>query len=226
MSDQLKLLILSGHPIISLQTTDEQRALELVHRTAREMSRSVMEWSMTQGLVPFDGEGIRKSAVVTDSSASKSLEHIQQCLGSSVYIFRDLGLHGKDAKVYRLLRDLIKVCEENRSTLILVDALPLPDEVRRLTVHFELPWPTAEELEDVVRATFRKVRDESLRDVTSKITAKQLEHLVQSLRGLTCDEAERVIASAIYDDYHLDETDLPRIIEAKRTVLGSAGCLE
>jgi len=226
MSDDLRLLILSGHPIISLQTTDEKRALELVHRVAREMSRSVMEWSMTQGLAPFDREGIRRPAVLTDSSASQALEHIQQGHDSSLFIFRDLGLHGKDAKVYRLLRDLIKVCEDKHSTLILIDALPLPDEVRRLTIRYELPWPTAQELEDVVRATFKKVRDQSLRDVTSKITAKQLEHLVHSLRGLTCDEAQRVIASAIYDDYHLDETDLPRIIEAKRTVLGSAGCLE
>ena len=53
-----------------------------------------------------------------------------------------------------------------------------------------------------------------------------MEQLVQSLRGLSCGEAERVVASAIYDDFALTAADLPRIVEAKRTLLGSAGCLE
>lgn len=181
---------------------------------------------MTQGLVPFDGQGIRRAAVVQPSSSTEALAHVQDCIGSFVFIFRDLGVHGKDAKVYRQLRDLFQACQEKRSTVILIDALPLPDEVKRLTIQHEVPWPTAKELEEVVRDTFKKVNSQSLHEITSKITAKQLEHLVQSLRGLTCDEAERVIASAIYDDYHLDDSDLPRIIESKRTVLGSAGCLE
>lgn len=226
MADPLKLLIQSGHPIIAIQSTDEMRVLKRVHQTARDMSRTILEWSMTEGLVPFDGEGIRRSPVVQPSSATEALAYIQDCIGSHVFIFRDLGVHGKDALVYRRLRDLVQRCRERQSTLILLDALPLPDEVRRLTIRYEFPWPTSEELEEVVRSTYKKVGEQSMREVSSKITTKQLEHLVQSLRGLTCDEAERVIASAIYDDYHLDQTDLPRIIESKRTVLGSAGCLE
>jgi SpoVK/Ycf46/Vps4 family AAA+-type ATPase len=49
---------------------------------------------------------------------------------------------------------------------------------------------------------------------------------VQTLRGLSCTQAERVIASAVLDDFALTAEDLPRMIESKRTLLGSQGCLE
>lgn len=226
MPDTLKLLILSGNPIISIRTTDEERAVLRVREVARTMSRPIMEWSMTEGLVPFDSQGIRRTALVEGPSASDALEHVKDCIGPHVFVFKDLGPHGKDAKVYRLLRDLMKVCEEGRSTIILIDALPLSDEIRRLTVGYEIPWPTADELEQVVKETFKRIRAEVFEDVSSKITARELELLVQSLRGLTLSEAERVIASIVYDDYRLDVHDLPRAIEAKRTILGSSGCLE
>jgi SpoVK/Ycf46/Vps4 family AAA+-type ATPase len=53
-----------------------------------------------------------------------------------------------------------------------------------------------------------------------------MEQVVQSLRGLSCEQAERVVAGAIYHDYCLSGNDVARIVEAKRTLLGTAGCLE
>ena len=226
MPERLKLLIQSGNPLISISSTDEKHALELIHNVAGTMSRPIMEWSMTEGLVPFDSQGIRRSAVVEPPSASKALEHVKECLGSHVFIFKDLAPQGKDAKVYRLLKDLIAVCQEKKSTVVLLDSLALPDQVLKLTIPYEIPWPSNEELKSVIKATYKKVRAEVFADVSSKLTGKQLEHLTQSLRGLTKTEAARVIASVIYDDYRLDETDLPRVIEAKRAVLSSSGCLE
>ena len=50
--------------------------------------------------------------------------------------------------------------------------------------------------------------------------------LVQTLRGLTTEEAARVVSGAIHDDNVLDGSDLPRIVDAKRNLLGTTGCLE
>lgn len=226
MSDPLKLLIQSGNPLISIPTHDESRAVERMRALAREMSRPLMEWSMTDGLVPLDGQGIRRTPVVEGSSAAKALEHIGQCIGTNLFVLKDLAPHGKDAKVHRLLRDLAEAFRQNRSTIVLIDALPLPDEIRRLTVRYELPWPTAQELEQVVRDTFKRIRDESFQGVKLDLKRSELEQLINTLRGLSSSEAARVVASAIYDDYSLDGSDLPRMIEVKRTLLGSAGCLE
>jgi SpoVK/Ycf46/Vps4 family AAA+-type ATPase len=145
---------------------------------------------------------------------------------STIYLFKDLGPHAKDAQIHRLLRDAAALGERRQSTVILVDSLSLPPEVKRLTVPFEIGWPTAEELEDVIKQTYAKVRRESMYEVTANLTRRDMDQLVQTLRGLTRSEAERIVASAIYKDYTLKSDDLPMILEAKRALLGAAGCLE
>lgn len=225
MPDTLKLLIQAGNPLIAIETSDEERAVGLVRSVARELSRPMYEWSMTLGLRSLDGLEPGAS-VVEGGNVLPALSYARDSAEHTVYLFKDMGPHTKDAQTHRMLRDLLRVCSETRSTMILLDGLPLPDEVRRFTIRYDLPLPTNEELEQAVRDTFRQIHDDSLYEITASITKRDMEHLVQSLRGLTCDEAGRVVASAIYDDYTLNADDLPRIVEAKRTLLGSMGCLE
>ena len=155
-----------------------------------------------------------------------ALEQVRQAESKGIFVFHDLGPHARDPHAQRLLRDLQHLCPETKRTVVLIDSLPLPPDVRRLAVRYEIGWPDADELEEVVRQTYQRIRQESLHEVTSRITKREMEQLVQTLRGLTCAEAERVIASAIYQDYALRGDDIPRIVEAKRMLLGSTGCLE
>ncbi len=110
--------------------------------------------------------------------------------------------------------------------MVLIEAIGLPSDVRRLAVPFDVGWPAEEELEEIVRTTFQEVRQTSLQPVESKLTKRELDTLVQTLRGLTSEEAARVVAGAIRDDNVLDISDLPRIVDAKRNLLGTTGCLE
>ncbi len=225
MPNTLELLIRSGNPLISIETTDEARAVERVRTVAENMPRSLWEWSLTTGLCPVTKEGRQKS-VIDAGKVLPVLDHIELYAKSGLFLFKDLGPHTKDVLVHRKLRDFLAEAGEHKSTLILVDAFPLPDEIQRFTVRYELGWPDAEELEETVRSAFRRIRDESLYKVTAQLSKRDVEQLVQTLRGLSRSEAERVIASAVYDDYLLSADDLPRIVEAKRTLLSSAGCLE
>jgi len=226
---QLKLLIQAGHPLISIESTDEIRALSLIHDVARELTRPVLTWSMTAGLMKVrEGDGNSRSTeqIVPAGKAQEVLQKLLKHPQKGIFVFNDLGPHCKDALVHRLMRDLIHIAGDEKMTLILVDALPLPDEIRRFTIRYEMGWPSAEELETVVRETYQKIRDESFMEVTVELRRKDMDQLIQSLRGLSCCEAERVVASAIYEDYRLDGDDLPNIIEGKRQLLSASGCLE
>ena len=143
-----------------------------------------------------------------------------------VYLFKDLGPHCKDPQIVRLLRDLYFSSDSRFWTMILLDAAGLPPEVRRLTVPFEVGWPSEQELLEIVRSTFQEAKRRSLQQVESKLTKRELELLVQTLQGLTSEEAARVVSGAIHDDNVLDGSDLPRIVDAKRNRLGTMGCLE
>src|SRR5205823_12176254 len=84
----------------------------------------------------------------------------------------------------------------------------------------------AEELEKVIRDAFKQIRDECFEEVTASVAKKDIEQMAQTLRGLTKGEAARVVAASIYQDNALTPADLPRMVEYKRNLLKSAGCLE
>ena len=108
MSDVLKLLVRSGNTLISIETTDEDRAVRLVRRLAIEMSRPMFEWSMTTGLRPVEND-VPREAVVPGGKVNPSLSHISERPGRrTIYLFKDLGPHTKDARVHRTLRDLLE----------------------------------------------------------------------------------------------------------------------
>jgi hypothetical protein len=109
------------------------------------------------------------------------------------------------------------MCAETDSGMTLIDALPLPDEIKRFTVKFEIGWPGIQELEEVVRETYKRIKAESRGTVTASLTSDEMYQLVQTLRGLSRKEAERVVASAILDDGCLTVDALSGIVESKRT---------
>ncbi len=225
MSNSLDLLIRSGNPFISIETLDEQRALNVVQEVARNLKKSLFEWSATNGLCKTEGTTL-KSATVPGGKPEQSLSFIHKNTDEDIFVFKDLGAYCRDNVVNRMLRDLMETCRNKKSTLILIDAFPLPDEIKRFTVRYELGWPTTDELSAVIKQTFNKIRQESHEEITTKLTRREMEQLVLTMRGLSCNEVERVISSAILQDNDLNVTDLPHIIEAKRTLLGSTGSLE
>jgi hypothetical protein len=220
--DQLKLLIRSENPIITLETRDESKAVELVRKAADAMTLPLFEWTITTGM-----NRVKPTPAETGVKAGKAgpaLDYLLDNKGDpEIYLFKDLGPHAKDPVVQRQLRDL---CAKPHLTLILLDADPLPDQVRRLAVPLRLALPDEAELEKVVRDTYLQIKSHSLCEVTCSLTKRDMETLVQTLRGLTAHEAARVVASAIHDDYALTAADLPRVVEAKRNLLQGTGCLE
>src|SRR5207248_4098504 len=50
LTEQLKLLIRAGHPLVSIETRDEGRAVELVRKTAENHHLPLFEWSATTGM--------------------------------------------------------------------------------------------------------------------------------------------------------------------------------
>jgi len=223
-ADALKLLVQAGNPIISMQTPDEPRAVQMVRAVAEASNLPLIEWSVTKGLVTGALEGAK--TLVKPGPVSPALAHVAGSSQPAIFLFKDLGLHCKDPSVVRSIRDLYFSPDSRLWTIVLVDAAPLPPEVRRLAVPFDVGWPDETELEEIVRKTFQDVQRRSIHPVESRLTKRELEMLVQMLRGLTSDEAARVVSGAICADNILDNSDLPRIVDAKRNLLGSSGCLE
>lgn len=226
MTEKLTLLIRAGTPLISIETTDEQRALEIATDVATELGWCRYEWSLVTGLKHFKQDSPVGAPVAKPNDPAAALEQVLQAKPGAMFVFKDLGPHAKDARVHRLLRECSEMCAETDSAITMIDALPLPEEIKRFTVRFEIGWPDIAELEQVVRETTKRIKRETNGGISAKLSGQEMYQLVQTLRGLSRKEAERVVASAILDDGSLSVEDLPNIVESKRTLLGTSGCLE
>jgi SpoVK/Ycf46/Vps4 family AAA+-type ATPase len=222
-SESLRRLVEARHPLIAIETADEPRALRAI-RTAIGEHCPLATWSVTEGLVDTPPSPV--NTLVEPGKVVAALRHVQQTAFRAVYVFRDLAPHCRDPQVVRQLREMFFTPGDRPWTLFLVDVAGLPPEVRRLAAPVALGWPDEAEIEALVKRTFQQARTAAFRDVTARISGRELEQIVQLLRGLTTAEAERVVMEAIVDDDALDGSDLPRIMEAKRNLLTASGCLE
>ncbi|MEZ6142417.1 MAG: AAA family ATPase [Zavarzinella sp.] len=220
--DQLKLLVRSGYSLISIETRDEVHATELIRELATELYLPLFEWTVTTGLART-----KPSIAAPGIKPGKTVEALDYVLGSKdereLYLFKDLGAFCSEPFISRQVRD---VMTKKNVHLFLLDSTPLPESIRRLTIPVQIPLPDSKELENIVKKTYRNIRDTSLMEIKATITTQDLEQIVQTLRGLTGAEAARVVANAVHFDNSLTPDDLPRIVEAKRNLLQSSGCLE
>jgi ATP-dependent 26S proteasome regulatory subunit len=220
--DGLKLLIAAGNPIISITSPDEPRAARAVMEVAQAIGLPVAFWSLTEGLQAC---GVEK-VLVEAGKVAAALKYVKDSAYPGLYVFRDLGQHAKDPQVLRYLRDLYFSPVSRPWTVLLLDSSPPPMEMRRLSLPFEIGWPDEEEILALVRKTYQDAQQRSLQKVESRLSKKEMELVVQTLRGLTSEEIVRVVSEVLYEDYVLDRTDLPRLVEAKRIRLAATGCLE
>lgn len=228
--DNLTLLIRAGNPIISMETADEPRAVRIVREMSQQLGLRLYEWSVTEGLHLSNTQQSLvepgKAAAALQNILEAAMRNVTETAQREIYLFKDIAPHCKDPQVVRSIRDLYFSSEAYKWSLVFVDGAPLPPDVRRLTVPFDVGWPNEEEMTAVVRETFQETQRHSIEPIHCKLTKRELELMVQSLRGLTTDEAARVLSEAILDDNVLDASDLARVVDAKRNRLGTTGCLE
>lgn len=231
--DRMNLLLKAGQRLISIQTDDEPSALAAIRELAEKTNGFLWEWSCTAGLVrsrplPKSGQSI---PAIQAHSAIKALGHLVQTEEHAIYVFKDIAPHSADPLVIRHLRDIADPGTICRASVILVDSAPLPDEVRRLTVELELPRPDPTEIERLIKTSFQKVKTEieaqpGGNKVEAHMTRREMDQLVSTLRGLSATDISKIIAASVLEDNRLSADDLPKIVEAKRAMLGSSGCLE
>ncbi len=89
-------------------------------------------------------------------------------------------------------------------TLVLIDSTGLPPDIRRLTVPFDVGWPEEDEIKRVVAETLRGPNSRGLVEVDVQLSERHMDQLVQMLRGLTAEEAARMVAATLHDDNVLD----------------------
>jgi hypothetical protein len=218
--DELRLLVNSRHPIISVETPEEQRIDALLAQVALELDVPLYTWSVTTGLARMKGAPLYN----TDTPES-ALTNIDVIHGDGVFILKDFARYCDNDKVCRRLRDLAeKFRGERRSIVITAASLQLPPDLRGDAVPFQIGLPTMEELLPAVRAA--AVELNGANRIALELDAEGVKHLAKNLTGLPQAEAVRTLRMCVLARRKMDAGLLDAVLDAKRTALRGEGLLE
>src|SRR5215471_10913834 len=185
--DELRLLINSRHPILTVETTEEDRVEQLLLEVATDLGVPLFTWSVTLGLARFQGAPIYNS-----EPPEAALSNIAVVQGDGIFLLKDFARYCENDKVCRRLRELAEQFRAaRRSIIITAGAIKLPPELDGESAPFELGLPGNDELLAGVKQTLADLNRDSR--IVSTLDSSALEKLASRLAGLPFAEAMRTL---------------------------------
>jgi SpoVK/Ycf46/Vps4 family AAA+-type ATPase len=243
---RLKVLLESSTPIVVIETVEEVRAVRLVRAACAALNLAAFEWTIASGLVrsgsdvgelmPQGTESASPHATVEQALANSKaiynsqdpaqmLANLQGISIDAAFILKDLHRHLDEPVVVRRLRDVGQKFSENRRTIVLTSPkIEIPAELRGLVEFLDLPLPDRQRLRQIIdEIVVRISRDHTLQ---RKLDAKGYDAVVESLRGMTEEEAERSLSQALVARYALSPEIANDVLESKKCLLRRSEMLE
>ena len=143
----------------------------------------------------------------------------------AVYLFYDLHKYFDDPAILRALRDIGESFAADRRTLVLcAPTIDVPEDLKPCTARIQFELPDVEALRELTVRTLRHLG--APKRIKIDLSVPELGQLIESLRGLTLAEAQRVLTTAALDDLRLDRSDFKHVLERKKDLIANDGVLE
>jgi ATP-dependent 26S proteasome regulatory subunit len=218
--DELRLLVNSHHPIITIETPEEERVEQVLLEVAAELAVPLYTWSVTAGLAKAHG-----APIYNTDNPEQAVANVALIQGDAVFLLKDFARYCDNDRVCRRLRELAeKFRSERRSIVITAAALELPPDLRGDSVPFQLGLPTADELLPAVKAVLADMN--RAQQIPLALDVPGITQLAQNLVGLPQEEAMRALRMCILARRRVDAGLLDAVLDAKRDALRSDGLLE
>ena len=216
----LELLVASHHPIVSIESAEEERVETLLAEVAARLDLPIFTWRATRGLTR---NGTTDPLYETDKPAA-ALKSAAAMQADALYLFHDLDAFFEDPVVLRAVRDIAAQFAGKRRALVLcAPELPIPPDLRASVVPFTLELPGPGDLRKMAVRTLRDLG--APKKLRIDLPVADLERLIGNLRGLTLREAQRLLMRVALDDLRIDAEDLRRVQDHKKEILARDGVL-
>jgi ATPase family associated with various cellular activities (AAA) len=214
----LRLLLVSRHPLIVAQMDDEVRFMGFIRHAAQACGFPVWTWSVTHGL-RRDGMGMQ--AGTTDANAA--LAFVSQITDAVVVVMNDLHPFLGDNRVVRQIKEIAQANLAGQTIVITGPTAHVPAELEGIALPWTLEPPGRDEVEQLVD---RVVGDLKSRGFAVTLDEAGIDGMVEAVRGLSLPEAERLILRASLAEGKLDDADVAEVRNAKAELLETDGVLD
>lgn len=222
--NDLNMLVKAGSPIITIETHEENRALNLLSEIAAFLNKPLFSWDHVDGMKRIDLS--HDLAEIEDTQTPlNALAQIKASNRACLFALCDFHPHFEDApKVVRQLKEIAQNHQQISHTLIFIShSLDLPAEIKRYSVKFQLSLPNEQQLEKLVRVEANRW-SKANRGQKVKTDSETLKKLVRNLAGMTFADARTLIRNVIADGA-ITEAELPAVNKAKFELLDMDGVL-
>jgi MoxR-like ATPase len=238
----LRTLIRSSHPLVVIETVEEERVLALLQSVTAQERMPLFEWSITRGLTRAD-EGSTLSKMTATPLAV--LQHLHGLTVEAVFWLKDLGPHLQDPAVCRQLREVAAIYSRSRATCLLTgQPITLPLDLDKIAVRLDLKLPDRDELRSMLRDLLQSLGPRTTRprsttlaqSILSSISntktaenglsSQESDAILRALQGLTLHQARQVIAQCIVERGTLSAEDVQIILKRKVQAIKEGGLLE
>ena len=218
---ELKTLVRSMHPVVVVETIEEERLDELLRALAADLCLPLFTWTVTRGLQRIDGTG----AIHGTADPRTLLRHLSTLTVAGVFHLKDLAAHLGNPETVRAFREAVQTFSRTRSTIVLSGQLAgLPDGVGRDAVRLHLQLPDREEMRQLTHRVLKSLKAQHGFEVS--LEPEGMNALVQALSGLTLNQARQALGWAVLDDNRLSPEDVPQLIRRKGQAIQDGGLLE
>lgn len=216
----LELLVNSEYALIYLETWEEARAAEIVALVAEDLGVPLYTWAITTGFARAGGAPIYNS-----QTPAQALATIGGMRGDGLYLLKDFHKYFDQDVIIRKLRDLVQQFRRARRSIIITSpVVTIPIELEKDIARYSLGLPDEVGLYQLVGATARELMEEH--HILNQLPPARLPEVVRSLRGLTLDEARRILTQAVLETRRFDASTIERIRDAKSQFIKDQGVLE
>jgi len=219
---ELEILIRAHHPLLLVDTVEEERLHVLLEHAAERTGLPLFSWNQVDGLrreLPEPGQ-------TPDSGPpQKALAFIERSNIEAIFHLRGLGPYLHEPVVIAQLKSIHKKYFGHRGALVVSgNGLDPSPAIEHLFTPMNLQAPSPEAYHAFVQAVLRDLANRL--HVQVKLSSADVSKLLAALHGLTFFEVQKIITQAVIEDGVLGREDLAAVLQAKRQIIERSGVLE
>lgn len=220
--NDIELIVKKGISLIAIESFEESKVLELSTRLAIKSFRKLYRWSITDGLV------LNGTTDAVDSPQHENpeavLQYIRKTQDAAIYVLCDFHHYLDDAKVIRLLKDIVLYSASGITLILSSHELKLPAEIYRYSSRFRLNFPSEEKIRKIIVDEARDWQRDN-QGLQVKTDSNTLDRMIGNLRGLTESDVKHLVKGAIYDDGAITRSDIDEVNKSKFELMNMSNIL-
>ncbi len=218
----LEVLLRAHHPLIVIETVEDERAETLLAYVADRMRLAHLSFAAHRGLLR---EGAVGGPIVGAEKLSGALAHLARAPEEAIVHVQGAAADLAEPAIVAQLKELHRAFRPLRGGLVFTGPeIALPKDLEPLFTHYELPVPSERAYHQFVTQVLRDLKKRM--QVSVELSSEDVARLLSHLRGLTFFEVRKIVTKAVVEDGRLGPEDIEHVLEAKKQIVKRSGVLD